>query len=468
VASAKILVVDDSRQMRDFFAESILRPAGYEVILASDGRAGLRLAQQHRPNLIVADLQMPGLTGLELKKALVAAGNETPLILVTAEGSENIASQATLAGVAYYLPKPVDVEVMLSAIEQSLAVERLQRERAEALSAVERRVHQLETLQSMGHTLTESLNPHDVLNRVLAAAVQLTTADGGRLFLMDDRGAQLQLQAARGPGGTGILAVPEPADALAAHVVRTNQPALYRPPDNGSPPAGAPAYPAIYVPLRSREQTLGALAVDTRRSQRRFTDADVGPLSTLAAFAAIAIANARLFTEVQLASITDGLSGLFNRRHIMILAEREFQRSRRYARSLSAVMLDIDHFKAVNDTYGHAAGDQVITEVAQRLHKGIRNNIDMAGRYGGEEFVLVLPETDLPGAGLLANRLRLAMAGGPVATVGGALAITISAGVATLQPGVPDIATLISNADAALYAAKQAGRNRVAAFGLPA
>ena len=453
--------------MRDFFADSVLRPAGYEVILASDGRAGFRLAQQHHPNLIVADLQMPGLNGLELKQALVAAGDTTPLILVTAEGSESIASQATLAGVAYYLPKPVDINVMLAAIEQSLMVERLQRERAEARTALEKRVHQLETLQSMGHSLTESLKTHEVLNRVLAAAVNLMTADGGRLFLLDDRGAQLRLQAARGPGGTSILAVPEPADALAAHVVRTNQPALYRPPENGSLPAGAPAYPALYVPLRSREQMLGALAVDNRQSRRPFADTDVGPLSTLADYATIAITNSRLFTEVELASITDSLSGLSNRRHVMILAEHEFQRSRRYTRSLSAVMLDIDHFKAVNDTHGHATGDQVITEVAQRLRLGIRN-IDMAGRYGGEEFVLVLPETDLPGAGLLSNRLRLAVAGAPVVTAGGALAITISAGVATLQPDVTDMATLIANADAALYAAKQAGRNRVAAFGLPA
>src|SRR5713226_6452445 len=110
--------------MRSFFADTVLRPAGFDVITANDGRAGFRLAQQQHPNLIVADLQMPGLNGLELKQALVAAGNTTPLILVTAEGSENIASQATLAGVAYYLPKPVDIDVMLAAIEQSLTVER--------------------------------------------------------------------------------------------------------------------------------------------------------------------------------------------------------------------------------------------------------------------------------------------------------------------------------------------------------
>jgi len=467
VAKAKILVVDDSREMRSFFADTVLRPAGYEVITANDGRAGFRMAQDQRPQVIIADLQMPGLNGLELKKALVTAGNNCPLILVTAEGSENIASQATLAGVAYYLPKPVDVEVMLSAIDQALSVDRLRRERTEALSALEKRVQQLEILETIARTLTSSLEMNPVLNRVLAAAVGLTSADGGRLWLFDERVAQLKLRNARGPGGTATLMPTDTADdPLAAEVVRTNQPFVYRPAANGVNPAGVPPYPALYVPLHLRDNTLGALSVDNRQSQRAFTQADIGPLATLGAYAAIAIYNARLFAEVQVAAITDELTGIFNRRHVLALAEQEYQRARRFGRPLSLLMIDIDNFKRVNDTYGHAAGDQVIVEVARRLKSGVRT-IDIPGRYGGEEFVLFLPETALPGAGLLGERLRRGMASTPVATVGGALTVMISIGVATTQPDLPDVATLVANADSALYNAKQAGRNRVAAFGLP-
>ena len=467
MANAKNLVVDDSRQMRDFFADTVLRPAGFEVITANDGRAGFRLAQEQRPHLIIADLQMPGLNGLELKKALATAGNNCPLILVTAEGSENIASQAPLAGVAYYLPKPVDVEVMLSAIDQALTVERLRRERAEALAALEQRVKQLEILETIGRTLTSSLEMNQVLNRVLAAALGMTGADGGRLFLFDERSAQLKLRNARGPAGTATL-MPSDAvdDPLAAQVVRTNQPFVYRPAANGVNPAGVPPHPALYVPLHLRENVLGALSVDTRVSQKAFTQAHIGPLSTLADYAAIAVHNARLFAEVQVAAITDELTALFNRRHLMALAEQEYQRSRRFGRPLSVLMLDIDNFKQVNDTYGHATGDQVISEVARRLKAGVRT-IDIPGRYGGEEFVLFLPETALPGAGLLGNRLRQGMANTPIPTVAGALTITMSIGVATTSPDLPDVATLVANADSAMYAAKQAGRNRVAAFGLP-
>jgi diguanylate cyclase (GGDEF)-like protein len=456
---AKILVVDDSRHMRDFFSDSVLRPAGYTVLTATEGRAGLRMALEHHPDLIVADLQMPGLTGLELKKALADQGNTTPLILVTAEGSESIASQATLAGVSYYLPKPVDVEVMLSAVGQALTVERLRRERAEALAALEKRVHQLETLQAISRALTGSLELDKVLLILVEAALHLTGGDYGALFLLDDRGGQLLQRAVRSPAEAKARLVREPsADPLAVQVLRTGQPLVYRPASPSA--AGQPVGPALAVPLRLNDRLQGALVVEARAHLRPFADTDLGPLATLADTAAVAITNARLFTEVQVQSITDGLTGLFNRRHLFVLAEREFQRARRFGRSLSALMLDIDHFKTVNDVYGHAAGDQVIAEVAKRLRAGTRN-IDIPGRYGGEEFVLLLPETELPGAILLAERLRQRVAATPVATVGGPLAITVSLGVATSNAEVADVNALINQADAHLYTAKKAGRNRV-------
>ncbi|MCC6190953.1 MAG: diguanylate cyclase [Anaerolineales bacterium] len=458
---ATILVVDDSRLIRDFFADSVLRPAGYTVLTAPEGTAGLRLAQSHRPDLIIADLQMPGLSGLELKSALAAAGDNTPVILITAEGSENIASQAMLAGVSYYLPKPVDVDVMLAAIGQALTVERLRRERAEALAALERRVHQLETLQTIGRALTASLDLDQVLVSVVEAAVRLTAADGGALYLLDDRGAQLALRTVLRADEGGARPADEPAaDALAARVARTNQPEVWRPPVDQPPQTSVPAGPALYVPLRLREEMFGVLAVDSRRGGRALDETEVGPLSTLADHAAIAIANARLFARLQLQSTTDDLTGLYNRRHLLSLAEREFRRVRRFNRALSTIMLDIDHFKQVNDTYGHAAGDDVIAEVARRLRTNIRS-IDLIGRYGGEEFVLVLPETGLAGARLVAERLRRAIALTPVPTAADRLPITISLGVADAQADVGELAALIARADQAMYAAKQAGRNRV-------
>ncbi|MCC7357909.1 MAG: diguanylate cyclase [Anaerolineales bacterium] len=456
---AKILVVDDSRHMRDFFTDSVLRPAGYTVLTAPEGQAGLRLAREHHPDLIVADLQMPGLTGLQLKRELTRQGDTTPVILVTAEGSEQVASEATLAGISYYLPKPVDVEVMLAAIEQALTVERLRRERAEAVAALEKRVNQLETLQHIGRALTSLGDLERALLIVVEGALRLTEADAAALFLLEERGGQLQQRAARAPGEARAAAGRAPAaDPLALHVARTGQALAHRPAPNAPP--GLPPYPALAVPLRVNEHLLGVVVVDTRAGHKALPDSDLGPLTTLADTAAVAIANTRLFLELQVQSVTDGLTGLFNRRHTFVLAEREFQRARRFGRSLSALMFDIDHFKLVNDIYGHAAGDQVLAEVANRIRIGTRS-IDIPGRYGGEEFVLLLPETELPGAVLLAERLRRRIAGQPITTVGGRLEVTVSLGVATSSAEVPDVNALVNQADANLYLAKKAGRNRV-------
>lgn len=458
---SKILVVDDSRHMREFFADTVLKPAGYTVLQAPDGRAGLRAALEYKPDLIIADLQMPGLTGIELKKELTAAGNDTPLILVTAEGSEHIASEASLAGVAGYLPKPVDVDVMLRAIEQTLTVERLRRDRDAALTALEKRVHQLETLQGMGRALAATLELAQILTYVVEAAVRLTGASGGQLFLIDERTSQLQLRAGRGPADASTQPLRQPShDRLADHVMQTNQPWLFPPAPPGMSRTGALSAPAVYVPLRSRERLLGVLRVDNRATHKPFSETDVGPLAALADYAAVAITNGKLYAEVQVQSMTDSLTGIFNRRHFFALAEREYHRAARFDRALSAVMLDIDHFKQVNDTYGHAVGDQVIVAVAKLCRSSIRS-VDILGRYGGEEFVFVLPETDAGGARQLAERLRQRVAAMTVSSTAGPVTCTASLGVASTAVKVADVTALVANADAALYAAKQGGRDRV-------
>jgi diguanylate cyclase (GGDEF)-like protein len=169
--------------------------------------------------------------------------------------------------------------------------------------------------------------------------------------------------------------------------------------------------------------------------------------------------NARLLEEVQRLANTDSLTGLYNRRAFFGLAGREFARARRFHTPLSAVMLDVDHFKAINDTQGHAVGDQVLQVVAQRCAQNIRE-IDILGRYGGDEFVLVLPGTDRAEAYQLAERLRQCVVG--VVEIGSsALTLTVSLGVASLTETMPNIANLLEHADAALYRAKEVGRNRI-------
>ena len=161
----------------------------------------------------------------------------------------------------------------------------------------------------------------------------------------------------------------------------------------------------------------------------------------------------------------DELTGLFNRRSLFHTLETEVSRGKRYRRELSLLMLDLDAFKRVNDTYGHPAGDQVLREFARRMRSVLRT-MDAACRYGGEEFCAILPETSAAGAMTAAERIRSTCAAAPFETTAGAIPLTVSIGVATAAPNVAGTANdLLGQADNALLRAKRGGRNRVEHFG---
>ena len=173
------------------------------------------------------------------------------------------------------------------------------------------------------------------------------------------------------------------------------------------------------------------------------------------------IAQQHLLAEVQTMATIDWLTNLYNRRHFFRLGEEEIARARRYRHPISVIMIDIDHFKSVNDTHGHSVGDEVLCSIAKRILAGLRQS-DIAGRYGGEEFAIVLPETDLPSAAAtVAERLRDTIAARPIDTAEGPLHVTISVGVAGVDVERESLLDALSRADAGLYAAKHAGRNRV-------
>ncbi|WP_050799570.1 GGDEF domain-containing protein [Thiocapsa marina] len=173
--------------------------------------------------------------------------------------------------------------------------------------------------------------------------------------------------------------------------------------------------------------------------------------------------NASLFEQVRALADMDPLTELLNRRRFSELAEIEFARAKRYSKPIAVIMLDIDHFKRVNDTYGHGVGDQVLKAIAERL-RAVRVS-DILARYGGEELVALCPETSAREAERLAERLRLALRGSAIDTTEGAIPMTASIGVAVLEDGVDHLDALVDRADQALYAAKSAGRDCVRVYG---
>lgn len=213
----------------------------------------------------------------------------------------------------------------------------------------------------------------------------------------------------------------------------------------------------LAAPMRSRGEIVGMISTQTY-FPNGYTQEDRSLLEMLAAYAAIALENAGLFQNIQQLAITDPLTEVFNRRKLFELGQREFLRARRFARPLSVLMIDIDHFKSINDRFGHMTGDRVLEHLADAVRSGIRE-IDIVGRYGGEEFTVVLPEAALETSVEVANRLKEQVRSAFL--VGSLPQITISIGAAALNPTTADFTSLVHSADKAMYAAKNAGRDRV-------
>ncbi|HMA34333.1 MAG TPA: sensor domain-containing diguanylate cyclase [Chloroflexia bacterium] len=310
----------------------------------------------------------------------------------------------------------------------------------------------------------------DLLQAVVDSTAAALPADRVTLVTLDRAARQVTHLVKGGVDAdqTASVAFAELEDGLTGWVVRTGQAALSPQgvPDARESPAvqerrRRTACGAIMVaPLIYQEQVQGTMTAINRAEAPDFTEADLALLVAMADQAATAIANAQLLARVQHLAVTDELTQVANRRGLWMQAQYELGRARRLGRPLTAIVLDIDHFKQVNDTYGHGVGDVVLQEVVARCRSNIRT-IDLLGRTGGEEFAILLPETDLAAAGQIAERVREVVAGAPIPTTQGAVEVTISLGVAALPAGNVDLEPLLAQADTALYDAKQAGRNRV-------
>jgi diguanylate cyclase (GGDEF)-like protein len=216
----------------------------------------------------------------------------------------------------------------------------------------------------------------------------------------------------------------------------------------------------VAVPLKAQKRVSGALLL-TRQGES-FTARELRLLRIYCNQAAVVLENAIVHERVENLAATDGLTGLFNRRYFDSAFARELSRCDRSSSSLALLMVDVDHFKSFNDTYGHAMGDLVLKKVAGMLSSGIRK-ADVLARFGGEEFVVILPNVTPQGALESAERLRESVAAAPIHPGGPRKRVTVSIGAALFPADAQDSASLLKAADEALYEAKRLGRNQVVA-----
>jgi diguanylate cyclase (GGDEF)-like protein/PAS domain S-box-containing protein len=332
----------------------------------------------------------------------------------------------------------------------------------------ERRLHELDSLYSATRALLTTLDYETLLGRILDAAISaIPASEKGILNLITPETGKLEIRAMFGYKdprirtstrrrihGYTALAIQQ-RKAMLIHDATME--GLYGLLEGEA--EDLPVRSIIIAPLILDDQALGALILSAS-SRSAFTQDDLRLLESFAATISAAINNSMLHSRMQRLAITDSVTNLYNRRGFYELGRREIERARRFGHSLSVIMMDLDQLKSVNDTYGHMVGDQVLRTLADRLSQHVRD-FDILCRYGGDEFALLLPETDLFMASSVAERLRASIADAPIDTDGGPIAVTISLGVTKATQETANLEELLKSADRALYNAKQSGRNRL-------
>lgn len=345
------------------------------------------------------------------------------------------------------------------------------RKRAEAVA--EERAGQLAALHQATSALLSTIDLEVLLGQILDAAISaIGAAEKGMLHMLAGDTGQLEMKAVLGYHDVRIRKHSGPSDrGYINKAVNDRQPLLVedtltdpRAHYNGDIQEIQEVRSMIIAPLVSEEVVFGALSLESS-VPGAFTATDLKLLASFAATATAALKNAQLHAHVQKMALTDALTNVYNRRGFHEFGWRLFESAKRFHRPLSLIMLDIDEFKEVNDTWGHAIGDQVLTGVAERLSRNVRE-VDLLARLGGDEFAILLPETDLSTGVHVAERLRLLFEETPVMTDRELVQVRISLGIARLSTQTEDLSGLIDNADAGLYDAKQNGRNRVRVFPL--
>ena len=306
----KILIIEDNEDVVTFLTDNILHPNGYQTLVSSDGQDGLRRALEDHPDLILLDLNLPRMTGLEVLKVLQQKGSDIPVILMTFYGSEEIAVEAFRLGVKNYIVKPFKSREVLDAVEGALSEGRLRREKeilTEELmrtnKQLEQRVHELASLYEIAEAMTKLMDLETLLSRLVEAAVFLSKADEGMLFLLDEETGELYLRAAKGVGDKYAHGLRlKTADSLIGQVVETGEPLRVSSSEDRlelKVKTGYLVSSLLYVPLKLRHEIKGVLGVSNRVTERGFTAADQHRLDVLADHALIALENARLYEGEQ-------------------------------------------------------------------------------------------------------------------------------------------------------------------------
>jgi diguanylate cyclase (GGDEF)-like protein len=360
---------------------------------------------------------------------------------------------------------------MLNQSKEKTELEKLKEEVVVLNKDRQRIIKELSSFRLIISEINSNPDLDRVLDLIIQKAIQIVEAERGSLMLFDPQSEELYIKSSVGLSKRTISGVRiKPGEGIAGWVFKEGKPLLIK---EGAKDLRFKKFEEIEmelksiisVPLKIKNQAIGVINADNKGEDDVFNTDDLQLLSAFANQAAIAIQNAQLHQEVKQLAITDGLTDLYNFRYLQERLEEETKRAQRFRRPLALIMADIDHFKEFNDTYGHPEGNKVLKVLANILKVNVRE-IDIVGRYGGEEFIIILPEADREEAQKIAERIRIKIEGYSFQNKEDHLnnpdkKITLSLGVTSYFQESISPQNLIYKVDQALYQAKRKGRNRM-------
>jgi two-component system cell cycle response regulator len=451
-ARPRVLIVDDTRFDREIALDAIGDVATVET--AESAEAALDALRRTPADLVLTDLYLPGLSGIELLSRIRTESPDTDVILITAHASVDSAVQALRMGAADYLNKPIHADELALVVRRTLDRRRLQAENLHLRDL-------LATVEDC-RALAASLEPAeihtialDVLLKRLARPSGLAIFHRAANLASDDvvlRGfREGEMERVR---GAFVGEKPIDVEAIPHVDVLTNGPLheLLR-------GAGVTPGRILAVPIHGRAAEGGALLVP--EAGRTFAELDLEIARLVAAHAQAAIQNAERYHQAKERAFVDDVTGVYNARYLFTALDHEIRRAERYGTQLSLLFLDIDRFKLVNDQHGHLVGSRTLRRLSEVLAQCIRQ-VDTLARYGGDEFTILLVDTNLESGLQIAERIRTAVERATFETRGAApLTVTVSIGVAAFPMHGRSPETLIDMADKAMYRSKSLGRDRV-------
>ena len=469
----RVLLITDDTALNETVSE-FLSSSEFDVVSESSLETGLDAVKNSRFDTVIFDTRLGRSDNEEFLVQARLHDHTLEIIVITDEdiGQTNLATSAK--GSCTHLQRPVHLPALLNHVQSAVTsrafhrhIDHLVKSSGAVSTPLGKYVHTLERLLRFDRNLMAVLDYRRVVDVILNGMLEVCEADVVCMLITHERISTATVQ------GRPATIHPAKTDLFTRMVTNwetwggkpiTKDALLWAGIDESST---TDIKDALIIPLMAHDSLIGAIGAFTTTSGMLAPDAEVlGPF--VAGRAEIVVENVFMHEHTKILATTDALTGLLNRRVFLDGLAREFERARRSQMSnkeggeLSLIMLDVDHFKKFNDTYGHQLGDKVLKSVANVLMNGARRAPDIAARYGGEEFVVLLPDTSLENAALLAERLRNQLERTPVESSSGDLHVTASFGVSSFpECGAESTEELIEQSDTAQYEAKRTGRNKV-------